>query len=185
MRFFLPVILFTAISFSKDTDYNLELYNPLKNNKNVQILNIKNYVPPVITAIENNDIDALKKEKIDSNINSPVLNKNLLGTAIYNNSKDASKYIMQKDNEQINEISSDNTLPIQNAVLKENEEILTLLLNNGAIIRKKDANGNDAYDLATKFGKGRMVKILRDKELKKYRKNKEKKIKEKNKEKSK
>ena len=51
--------------------------------------------------------------------------------------------------------------------MKENKEVLLELLKNGADIRKKDKRGNNAYDLATRHGKGVIVKILRDYELSK------------------
>ncbi len=169
-------LFFPILSFS--LNYNMPLSVPLINSNNFYFKRqeVDKEKTNFILAVQNNDLDLLKKlEKKGVKVNkSPILNKNLLSTAVYYQAQDTSNYFIKTDNKQVNEISSDTTLAIQNAVLKENAEILKTLLDNGANIRQKDGRGKDIYDLATRFGKGRMVKILRDKELEKFRKSNKK-----------
>lgn len=147
---------------------NFELFN----NINVNAVDLDGYSPIIVCAMYNNleIFKVLLKKGAKLDVSHPVLNKSILNTAIYYNSNDVANYIIENHKEYINKGSDyDGWLPIQEAVLKENEKILKLLLDNGAIIRKQDKNGNDAYDVATRHGKGKIVKILRDSEMKKIR----------------
>ena len=137
---------------------------------NVNAVDINGNTPIMIATIYNNlEIFKILIEKgANINILEPLLGKTILNTAIFYGSDNVAEYIIKNYKEYINKgAKTDGWLPIQDAVLKENEKILLLLLKNGAIIRKKDNNGNDAYDIATRYGKGKMVKILRDYEMKK------------------
>ncbi|VWL85063.1 ankyrin [Oceanivirga miroungae] len=136
----------------------------------LSFLSFSDYKNELLKAIETDNLSEIKLlevQKRNIEIKDNIMGKNILAYAIYNNSDKIAKYLIEnkKYKYMINEISNDKTLAIEDAVLKENEQILKLLLENGAIIRKKDGNNMDVYELATKFGKGRMVKILRDYEL--------------------
>lgn len=120
----------------------------------------------LIKAIEKDDLVAVRlmeTQKKDFNIYDNILGKNILSYAIFVDAQKVAKYLIEnkKYRYMINQKSNDGTYAIYDAVLKENEGILLLLLENGAIVKK------GVYDLATRHGKGRMVKILRDFELKK------------------
>ena len=56
---------------------------------------------------------------------------------------------------------NDGFTALQEAVLKNNVEIVKLLLDRGADPRIKDYKGGTAMDMATEFGKGEIVKELR------------------------
>lgn len=130
----------------------------------VNVKDDKGYTPILIAAINDNleIFDLLCKNGASLDVVHPVLGKTILNTAIYYDSNEVSKYIIENYEKYVNMPSvKDGWLPLEDAVLKENAKILTLLLENGAIIRKKDKNGYDVYDLATRHGKGEMVKILR------------------------
>lgn len=123
------------------------------------------YSPIVMAVVYDNlpMVEELIKRGADVNSYHPVLGKTLLGTAIYYNSTDIAKFFIINYPELINEGSStDGWLPIEDAVLRENDEILIELIKNGADLSKKDFNNNTALDLAVNFGKGSLVKILRD-----------------------
>lgn len=95
-----------------------------------------------------------------------IAGRTILVLAIENGSTKVADYLIENHKKMINmPCLNDGWLPIQEAVLKENKKILLKLLRNGAEIRKKDNNGYDVYDLATRHGKGVMVKIIRDYEL--------------------
>lgn len=95
-----------------------------------------------------------------------VKGRTLLVLAISYNSNKVSEYLIDNYSEMINmPCLNDGWLPLQEASLKENKKIVLKLLKKGAIIRKKDNNGYDVYDLATRHGKGVMVKIIRDYEI--------------------
>ncbi|WP_052727642.1 ankyrin repeat domain-containing protein [Sneathia vaginalis] len=134
----------------------------------VNVVDKKGFTPVLICAMYNN-VDMLKEIiKKGANLEAlhPILGKTLLVTAIFYGSNDVAKFLIENRKELINKGSNtDGWLPIEEAVLQENKDILLLLLRHGAIIRKKDKNGYDVYDLATRHGKGTMVKILRDYEL--------------------
>ncbi|WP_068268587.1 ankyrin repeat domain-containing protein [Caviibacter abscessus] len=158
-------------SYDVLSDRNSEAFE-LFNNIDINSVDLNGYSSLIISAVYNNleIFKALLKKGASLETKHPILGKTILNTAIYYNSNDVAKYIIENYKEFINRGSdSDGWLPIQEAVLKENEQILKLLLENGAIIRKTDKNGNDAYDIATIHGKGKMVKILRDSEMKKIR----------------
>lgn len=56
----------------------------------------------------------------------------------------------------------DGWTPLEDAALKGNIQITKLLLSYGADPNLKDYSGNNAIDLATNYGKGAIVKLLRD-----------------------
>lgn len=131
------------------------------------LISFSDHKKNLMKAIEEDDLVSIKLmevQKKDMTLKDDILGKNILSYAIYNNSDRVAKYLIESKNYKymINEVSNDGLLPIEDAVLKENENILKLLLENGAIIRKKDKNNVTVYELATRYGKGRMVKILRD-----------------------
>ena len=64
---------------------------------------------------------------------------------------------------------TDGWLPLQDATLKSNARIVEILLRYGANPQLTDAHGGTPMDMATEFGKGVIVKLLRD-NIKKNRK---------------
>ena len=58
---------------------------------------------------------------------------------------------------------TDGWTPLQDATLRSNTRLVKLLLSYGANPMIKDDNGGTAIDMATQFGKGEIVKLLRDK----------------------
>ena len=77
---------------------------------------------------------------------------------------------MKADRRLVNAHSgNDGWLPLQDATLKSNARIVEILLKYGANPLLTDAHGGTPMDMATEFGKGVIVKLLRD-NIKKNRK---------------
>lgn len=120
-----------------------------------------------IIAIEYKNNEALKyflEKKVNLDIRHPILGKYPIQTAIYFENLEAVKLLLEYDNNMVNiQNDVDGWTPLEEATLKGNIEIVKLLLNNGADPLLKDKKGNTALDLAVNFGKGEIVKALRDK----------------------
>lgn len=145
-----------------EDDYDIEI--------NVNSKNKQGYTA-IIVATESDNLEMIEyliQEGANLNVSHPILNKPILAVAIHYNSNNTANYYIDNYKYLINQTSEvDLWTPLKEAVLKENKNILIRLLENGANIRQKDQNGVDVYALATRFGKGNMVKILRDFETKK------------------
>lgn len=122
---------------------------------------------PIIVAIESGNNDILKV-LLENGANvmeeHPIFGKLTLHTAAYYENEEAVKILLQRHPELVNVKSGqDEWSALQDATLKKNEKIVELLLKYGANPKQKDAKGGTAMDMATEFGKGKIVKMLRDK----------------------
>ena len=71
--------------------------------------------------------------------------------------------LLKKDSRLANIGSTvDGWTPLEDATLKANVEIVKILLKYGANPTLTDKHGGTPMDMATKFGKGEIVKVLRD-----------------------
>ena len=71
--------------------------------------------------------------------------------------------LLKKDSRLVNIGSTiDGWTPLEDATLKANAKIVKMLLQYGANPTITDKHGGTPMDMATKFGKGEIVKILRD-----------------------
>lgn len=167
-----------AKSFFENSEKEIKLNKydvPVENyEKNIKInVNAKdeNGNTPIIMAVEGDNLEMLKyliQKGAKLDIEHPILKKTVLITAIHYNSNNVAEYLIDNYKNMINQgATQDGWLPIQEAALQENEKILIKLLQNGAKINKKDKNNSNVYDLATRHGKGKIVKILKDFEQKK------------------
>ena len=121
---------------------------------------------PIIVAIESNNNEILKKLlDLGANIREehPVFKKLTLHTACYYENVEAVKILLGRDKTLVNEQSGvDGWTPLEDATLKSNIDIIKILLENGANPLIRDYNGGTAIDMSTEFGKGEIVKLLRD-----------------------
>lgn len=127
--------------------------------------NINGYTAAIIAAEYNNDtiLKELIEHGVDLNVSHPILGRTILNTAVYFESYNVVKLLLETNKDLVNETDPlDGWTPLMIAVLKNNKNILNLLLENGANISLKDHTGADAIDLAVKYGKGQIIKILRD-----------------------
>lgn len=167
--------IYAKMLLGKKQEENSKSYNipwDIEKDENIDpnIKDVQGYTPVIIACMYDNleILEFLIKQGANLNCSHPILGKTMLATAIAYNSTKVAIYLITHHKEMINQASqSDGWLAIEEAVLKENKEVLLELLKNGADIRKKDKRGNNAYDLATRHGKGAIVKILRDYELSK------------------
>lgn len=146
----------------KDFTFDI-LYNIVKVDVNVMD---KNGYTPIIVAIEskNNEILKLLLEN-GANIyeKHPVFEKLTLHTACYYENEEAVEILLEKNKELVNYRSGiDGWTPLQDATLKSNSNIVKILLKNGANPLIRDNNNGNAVNMATEFGKGEIVKLLRD-----------------------
>ena len=122
---------------------------------------------PIIVAIESkNDeiLEILIENGVDIREKHPVFGKLTLHTAAYFQNETAVKMLLKLDPTLANSQSgTDGWTPLQDATLKSNSKIVKLLLDYGADPLIKDYKGGTAMDMATEFGKGEIVKLLRDK----------------------
>lgn len=129
----------------------------------------------VILAIEygNNVIlKQLLEKGVDLNVKHPVLGRYPIHTAAYFQNKEAVEMLVSIDKDFVNiRNENDGWMPLEDAVLKSNVEIVKFLIENGADPRLRDYSGSRAIDLAVNYGKGEIVKLLRDKIIE-LRKNK-------------
>ena len=90
-----------------------------------------------------------------------------LHTACYYENAEAVKILLAHDKSIVNYQSDiDGWTPIDDAVLKGNIQIVKILLENGADPRVANFKNETPIDMATKFGKGEIVKLLRDQDKK-------------------
>ena len=102
----------------------------------------------------------------------PVFGKLTLHTAAYYQNETAVEMLLKSDSSLVNEKSgTDGWTPLQDATLKSNTRIVKMLLDYGADPLARDYKGGTAMDMATEFGKGEIVKLLRDKIKSNRRKN--------------
>ena len=121
---------------------------------------------PIIVAIESRNNEILKL-LIQNGANlyerHPVFNRTTLGTAAYYENIEAIEILLKKDPKLVNIGSTiDGWTPLQDATLKMNYAIVKFLLEHGANPTITDKHGGTPMDMATKFGKGEIVKLLRD-----------------------
>jgi len=121
---------------------------------------------PIIVAIEAKNNDILKL-LIENGANlyetHPVFNRTTVGTAAYYENIEAVEMLLKQDSKLANVGSVvDGWTPLEDATLKANSRIVKMLLQYGANPTITDKHGGTPMDMATKFGKGEIVKILRD-----------------------
>lgn len=135
-------------------------------------VNSKNKVgyTPIIVAIEsgNNEmLEELLKRGASLREKHPVFGRLTLHTASYYENVEAVKIILKHDKSIVNYQSDiDGWTPLHDAVLKGNVQIVKILLENGADPRVPNFKNETPIDMATKFGKGEIVKLLRDQDKK-------------------
>ena len=121
---------------------------------------------PIIVAIEARNQEILKL-LIENGANlyerHPIFNRTTVGTAAYYGNEEAVETLLKKDSRLANIGSTvDGWTPLEDATLKANVEIVKILLKYGANPTLTDKHGGTPMDMATKFGKGEIVKVLRD-----------------------
>lgn len=151
-------------------------YGPVlefRNRRPVNItINSKNKIgyTPIIVAIEsgNNEmLEELLKRGASVREKHPVFGRLALHTACYYENIEAVKIILAHDKSIVNYQSDiDGWTPIDDAVLKGNIQIVKILLENGADPRVPNFKNETPIDMATRFGKGEIVKLLRDQDKK-------------------
>ena len=122
---------------------------------------------PIIVAIESGNNEILKlliENGADLREKHPVFGRLTLHTACYFQNEEASEILLKADPSLVNiKSGTDGWTPLQDATLRSNTRLVKLLLSYGANPMIKDDNGGTAIDMATQFGKGEIVKLLRDK----------------------
>ena len=151
-------------------------YGPVIQSRNIRPINItvnsKNIIgyTPIIVAIESGNNEMLKellKRGASVREKHPVFGRLALHTACYYENVEAVKILLAYDKSIVNYQSDvDGWTPIDDAVLKGNIEIVKILLENGADPRIPNFKNETPIDMATKFGKGEIVKLLRDQDKK-------------------
>lgn len=121
---------------------------------------------PIIVAIEAKNQEILQL-LIENGANlyerHPIFNRTTVGTAAYYENEEAVETLLKKDPKLANIGSTvDGWTPLEDATLKANVKIVKVLLQYGANPTITDKHGGTPMDMATKFGKGEIVKILRD-----------------------
>jgi len=121
---------------------------------------------PIVVAIEAKNHEILNL-LIENGANlyekHPIFNRTTLGTAAYYENVEAVQALLKKDPKLVNIGSTlDGWTPLEDATLKANVQIVKLLLQYGANPTITDKHGGTPMDMATKFGKGEIVKLLRD-----------------------
>ena len=121
---------------------------------------------PIIVAIEAGNNEILKflvQNGANLYERHPVFNRTTLGTAAYYENIEAVEILLKKDPKLVNVGSTvDGWTPLEDATLKMNYQIVKLLLEYGANPTITDKHGGTPMDMATRFGKGQIVKLLRD-----------------------
>ena len=151
-------------------------YGPVIQIRNIRpstiTVNSKNKIgyTPIIVAIESGNNEMLKellKRGASVREKHPVFGRLALHTACYYENVEAVKILLAYDKSIVNYQSDvDGWTPIDDAVLKGNIEIVKILLENGADPRIPNFKNETSIDMATKFGKGEIVKLLRDQDKK-------------------
>ena len=121
---------------------------------------------PIVVAIEAKNHEILKL-LIENGANlyerHPIFNRTTVGTAAYYENEEAVEMLLKKDPKLANIGSTvDGWTPLEDATLKANVKIVKILLQYGANPTITDKHGGTPMDMAVKFGKGEIVKILRD-----------------------
>lgn len=149
-------------------DLELEVF-PLYDEKEVLIdVNSRDRYgyTPIIVAIESGNNEILKlliENGADLREKHPVFGRLTLHTACYFQNEEAAEILLKADPSLVNiKSGTDGWTPLQDATLRSNTRLVKLLLSYGANPMIKDDNGGTAIDMATQFGKGEIVKLLRD-----------------------
>lgn len=125
---------------------------------------------PIIAAIEsgNNEIlPELLKRGASVHEKHPVFGRLALHTACYYGNLEAAKILLEHNKDIVNyQSDNDGWTPLDDAVLKGNIQIVKLLLEYGADPRVPNFKDETPIDMATRFGKGEIVKLLRDQDKK-------------------
>ncbi|MCP1223932.1 ankyrin repeat domain-containing protein [Sebaldella sp. S0638] len=125
---------------------------------------------PIIVAIEsgNNEMLAeLLKRGASVYEKHPVFGRLALHTACYYGNAEAVKILLDHNKNIVNyQSDNDGWTPLDDAVLKGNIQIVKLLIEYGADPRVPNFKDETPIDMATKFGKGEIVKLLRDQDKK-------------------
>ncbi|WP_156299848.1 ankyrin repeat domain-containing protein [Streptobacillus canis] len=171
-----------TISIYPDNAYAPGFAPIIKKGVEIVDINSKNRLgdTALMLAIEYNNVyilEELLKRDVNLNVKHPILGKYPLHSAIFFENFEAVKLLVEKKPEMVNFQSDvDGWHPLEDAALKGNYEITKYLLDHGSNPLHKDFNGDSAIDLAANFGKGDIVKLLRDKikEIRKINKMEEK-----------
>ncbi len=125
---------------------------------------------PIIVAIEsgNNEmLVELLKRGASVYEKHPVFGRLALHTACYYGNAEAVKILLDHNKNIVNyQSDNDGWTPLDDAVLKGNIQIVKLLIEYGADPRVPNFKDETPIDMATKFGKGEIVKLLRDQDKK-------------------
>ena len=125
---------------------------------------------PIIVAIEsgNNEmLTELLKRGASVREKHPVFGRLALHTACYYGNAEAVKILLDHDKSIVNyQSDNDGWTPLDDAVLKGNIQIVKILIEYGADPRVPNFKDETPIDMATKFGKGEIVKLLRDQDKK-------------------
>lgn len=151
----------------------VEFSNKKINDIDINVKNSKGETALII-AIENRNNEYLKyllSKNVNLDVKHPILGKYPIHTAIYFENMEALKMLIEYDKKMVNyQNDIDGWTPLEEATLKGNSEMVKLLLENCANPLLKDKKGNTALDMAVNFGKGEIVKLIRNK-IKENRKN--------------
>lgn len=160
--------------FEKTKDKN-KRFSPMfkeeqKDDKKIDLdINMKNDKDEtaVIVAIESKNnyiLEQLLKKGVNLDIKHPILGKYPIHTAVYFENYEAVELLLKYNKKFVNlQNDVDGWTPLEDAALRGNVNITKLLLDYGANPLIKDYSNNTAIDLAANFGKGAIVKLLRDK----------------------
>lgn len=156
-------------------NFDVEVSNNNSVEKTIEKIDINQsndygYTPLIVAAQENNEdiLKLLLENNANLDVKHPILGKPILNTAIYYGSYNVVKVLLELHPELVNKQDPvDGWTPIMMAVLRNNKDILNLLLSYNADATIKDKSGSDAIDLAIKYGKGELIKIIRDDMMKK------------------
>ena len=125
---------------------------------------------PIIVAIEsgNNEmLSELLKRGASVYEKHPVFGRLALHTACYYGNTVAVKILLEHNKNIVNyQSDNDGWTPLDDAVLKGHIQIVKILLEYGADPRVPNFKDETPIDMATKFGKGEIVKLLRDQDKK-------------------
>lgn len=144
----------------------LNLFDKELKKWDVNVQNILGYSPIIKSIISKNNkiLEVLLNNDASVMTGYPGFGKLTLHTAVYYENEEAINMLLDWDKNIVNAQSeNDGWTALQEAVLKNNDKIVELLVERGANPSIKDYKGGSPTDMAVEFGKGKIVKILRDK----------------------